>query len=310
MLTISLAIVNYNDNDFLKKLFSSLKEQSVKFDKIIFIDNCSVKDPMRMISSVKGLNIKYLRNSENMFFAPTNNIALRELVKEKSDIIGIINPDMYFEKDCFRTILNHFENNSGVAAIQPRLYKIGTDSLTSPPFKLSFKRFSSIEGDCTKETVTVSGAGFFVRREILLKSGLFYEPFFHYSEDSYLSYKVSKFGKLVWLYEAVGYHRVGLEVKNRKHVDNDLMPQLKARNDYVLSLKTFKDRPLWLIFDLIEFGKQCIFFAIGYKSRALRLNYIKGYLWGFSETFYHLFNNDKYLSRGIDTSVIPKGNNN
>ncbi|MDD3159860.1 MAG: glycosyltransferase family 2 protein [Candidatus ainarchaeum sp.] len=307
MVSLSLIVVNYNDNEYLINFFNSLKEQNVEL-KIIFIDNNSKNDPKKLVLKyVKFFKIEFIRLSRNIFFSPANNIGLRKLISSDVDIIGILNPDMYFEKGCFSKILNYFNENPSVVALQPRLFSYDKFKLVSPVYKIGLKRINALEKICENHsTDALCGAATFVRKEALLKSGLFYEPFYHYSEDVYLTHQLKKFGKTMWLFDAVGYHRVGVNLQNRPLVPMDLLRQLKTRNDYILSLKTFFSHPQWLIMDIFNFFKEILFFIIGFKDRKLRLNYIKGYLWGFSETFFHLFNNEKYLNKGLDFNKIPK----
>jgi len=308
MLTLDLVIIHYNENKYIPKLFESIKAQSFKPKKIFFVDNFSEKDPTTELKKQKGLDIECIRTQKNLFFAAGTNIGLRKALNDNPDVIGILNADTRFEKNCFKTLMSFLENNSTTIGVSPKILNYAGNKVIFKPIKYSrfLRKFSTTEATESTQTDALGGAHAFIRTNVLKNTGIFYEPFYHGTEDLYLNYKLRKLGKMFYLPEAVGYHRDWNEDRPARNPKSQGYLQISARNSYVYSIKT-KD-PFLFLMNSLSFAKNilfCLLFSINSPNeRNLYKDKVKGFLWGVSETFYHLSNNSKYLDTHIDYDKI------
>ena len=305
MLTLDLVIIHRNESKYLSKLFNSIRTQNLRPRKIFFVDNFSDEDPINEINRYKDLNIEYIRTTKNLFFTAGTNIGLRKAIKNNPDVIGILNADTYFEKDCFKILINFLENHPNTIGVSPKVLNYLGKSVIFYPIKYSKYRKLFTSGDETKisKTDALGGAHSFIKTNALKKTGIFYEPFYHGTEDMYLNFKLRRLGKLYYLPTAIGYHRDWNEDRPMRNTKSEKYLQLSSRNSYVYSIKT-KD-PILFITSVLSFPKNIILCVLDSKNTNIYINKMKGFLWGVSETGYHLFNNDKYITTHIDYNTIP-----
>jgi len=107
---ISIIIVNYNGQKWLKKLFDSLLVQTYKNFEIIFVDNGSVDDSVKFIQdNYKDYRIKIFKNNKNLGFAGGNNFGIENT---SGDYILLLNNDTWLESDFLQRIYFFYEKNS------------------------------------------------------------------------------------------------------------------------------------------------------------------------------------------------------
>jgi len=153
VVTLSIIIVNYNSNAFLKKCVESIYRSVNRFYfEIILVDNHSSEPPLRFNKK----NLSTIVNRQNIGFAAANNqgiktakgryvlllnpdtVLLAEAVhrmvqflekNKKAGIVGsrILNPDLTLQPSCknFPSLMNIFLENSGLYAILPFRRVIG-----------------------------------------------------------------------------------------------------------------------------------------------------------------------------------------
>lgn len=298
MVQFAIVIIHYNENKYIDKLFDSIKKQTLYPDKIVFVDNNSPINPKDQLLKNKIKNLKFIRTTENVYFAPGTNIGIREALKSNPKIIGILNADMYFDKNCFKTIFDYLEKNPKTVAVNPKVFNYAATSVISHPAE-KFDEKNPRKAD------VIGGANLFVRTDALKLTGLFYEPFYHGTEDIYLSEKLKKIGKLEYVQEAIAYHRDWNEDRPNRNPKNPFYIKLSNRNNLVYIFRT-KDSILYIkavlgfIKNLIKYLITSSESKLDYKSR------IEGFIWGHSEALFHLTNNEKYLTKGITVKIAEK----
>jgi len=228
-MNLVLAIIHYNENQYLDKLFSTISKSSLLPNKIVFIDNNSDINPINIIKKYDNLNIEYIRNDKNLLFTRGMNIAIRLAMKSNADVIGIMNSDMYVQNNTFEEIIKHI-NGPNIVAVTPNIRNIINTKDIFCPIKYTgiFKKSSYPQSnDLICETDFAIGASLFVKKDILEKTGLFYEPYLHGTDDFEMCDKLRKYGKILYIKTTNIYHRDSNERKDAPSKKNEFFEKLQ-----------------------------------------------------------------------------------
>jgi len=211
---LSIIIVNYKVKDLLAQTIRSLiLADDIENCEIIVVDNNSQDGSKELIRNdfpsvnyiesktnlgfgkacnlgAKSANGKYILmlNPDTIISKNTLNFGINYLENHKSvGILGpkILNQDGSFQSQCrrsFPTPINAFAYMSGLSKIFPKNKIFGAYNLTYLP----------IDEECNPDAV--SGACFFIPKELFLQVGGFDEQFFMYGEDLDLCAKVKNAG--------------------------------------------------------------------------------------------------------------------
>lgn len=289
---LMLVIIHYNENEYLDKLFSTIAASSLIPDKIIFVDNYSPIDPINIIEKYKSiLNIKYIRNEKNLFFTKGTNVGIREALKSGADVIGTMNSDMYVQQNTFEEIMKYIKTPN-VVAVTPNIRNLSDTKDCFTPLKAE-GIFGNAVAINTKDIITktnfIIGASLFVKRDVLEKTGLFYEPYIHGTEDFELADKIKKYGDMLYIKSTNIYHRDNTERSGSPSRKTDFFEKLNSKNWYIYCLRNKKSN---LILVKLALFKNLFGAIKGDNTEKQRL---LGKLEGIKETWFHLTNKNKYL---------------
>lgn len=204
---LTLVLVGYNSQFWLKKTLTSLKEfyldRTTTPVRVVVVDNGSEDETVPMIKS-EFKWVELLSLNENVGFAAGNNYALKTV---NSPYAMLLNTDMEFtENSNLDDLLLYLEQHSEVGVIGPAVkltngnldmashrgeptpwasltYFTGMEKLF-PRTKL-FGSYHQLYQDLTRphKVDAVTGAAMMVRTAAMKKVGLLDERFFMYAED-------------------------------------------------------------------------------------------------------------------------------
>lgn len=125
---LSIVILNYNSDSYLKKCISSLAQNTLSTSEyeIIVIDNASTDQSLKNLP--KLINLKIFKLKKNLGFAKGNNFGVKKCYSQ-SKYIFFLNPDTIIEKDTLENILNTFSKNKRIDAISPYITLAKTGKL-------------------------------------------------------------------------------------------------------------------------------------------------------------------------------------
>lgn len=237
---LSVIIVSFNVREYLRQcLISVLKAAESVECEIFVVDNNSSDGSCDMVKN-EFPEIELIDNKENTGFSYANNQAIK---KATGSFILVLNPDTIIEANTFSKCTTFMMNHSDAGAVGvkmingegrylPESKRAFPDPLTAffKTFGLSalfpkshfFNRYylTNIDTDKTAPAEAISGAFMFIRREALLKAGLFGEEFFMYGEDIDLSYRISRCGYTNYYYPGVCIiHFKGISTPRDKYTD-------------------------------------------------------------------------------------------
>ena len=187
---VSIIIVNFNGKHFLRKLFSSLSEQTFKDYEIIFVDNCSTDGSMSFLLSLleeepfDKMCVRAVSSETNLGFCKGNNLALSFA---QGEYVVLLNNDTCVSSQWLNELVNVMDNFPAVGACQS---KIILTSVNKPHYGLLLDYYGqtyvlqdlkqvNCENDILfDQSFYPSGASVILRKEALNKFGFFDEKLF------------------------------------------------------------------------------------------------------------------------------------
>jgi GT2 family glycosyltransferase len=206
---LSIVVLNYNSQFWLKKTLTTLKQKYLDKSKykvqVIVVDNNSTDDSLTMVKRSFRW-VKLIELEKNIGFSAGNNVALEKL---DSKYGMLLNNDMEFTKNSNLDILIDLlekKETKDVGMVTPRLefstgeidpachrgeptlwasftYMIGLETLF--PKIENFSQYHQYYKDLSTahEIDACSGAAMIFKTQLLNKVGLLDERFFMYGED-------------------------------------------------------------------------------------------------------------------------------
>lgn len=242
MKSLTIAILNFNSADYLKRCIESIKNIEGEAElKVIAIDNNS-SDQSFDLKDLTTKNIEFIQNEENLGFSRGYNATLQKI---KSEFVLLLNPDCLLQKGVVKKILEDFDEDKKTGAatckiILPNgktdltahrgfptpwaslLYVLGNDKLYHLTDKIS---------DQIHEVDAIAGAFFMTKKAILEEVGFLDEDFFLYGEDIDLSLRIKKKGYKILYDPAVEItHYKGISTGVKKHSQELTSADSKTRN--------------------------------------------------------------------------------
>jgi GT2 family glycosyltransferase len=211
---VSVVIVNYNGEKFLKKCLEGLLIQTYLNIEIIIVDNASTDNSVEYLKSFfKELII--IVNSSNLGFAGGVNTGIR---KAQGALIMTLNNDTWPDSNCVERLVSEMTSDDHTGMCAAKMLFPDT-SINSAGIFISRSgaawdrgKFEADKGQYnSREEIfgPCAGAALY-RRKMLDEIGLFDEDFFLYMEDVDLAFRAHLAGwKCIYVPEAVVYHYHG-----------------------------------------------------------------------------------------------------
>ncbi len=251
MQRVTVAILNWNGSELLKKFLPKVIEHS-QGHEVVVIDNDSSDDSVAMLQS-DFADIRVIVNQENLGFAAGYNVGLKEV---DSDIIVLLNSDVEVTAGWIDKVLPHFEDPN-IAALQPKLLDekrkeffeyAGAAGGFLDRFGFPFCRgrvFESLEEDKGQydqvcDVHWASGACLFIRQSLYNEVGGLDADFFAHMEEIDLCWRIRNRGyRIICAPESSVYHVGGATLQQ----GSSHKAYLNFRNNLFILLKN--DRSAW-----------------------------------------------------------------
>jgi GT2 family glycosyltransferase len=281
MSKLSVVIVNWNGEKYLYKCIESLLNQTLNDMEIVFVDNSSTDNSLKLVQENFNKKLKIVSNINNGY-AGGANVGINY---SNSDYVAIINPDVVFDPEYMERCCDFLEKNYKVAAVTGKLLKYDFDTneklnvIDSVGISVRHDRYAYDIGqnevdigkyDATNRVFAICGAAAVFKKESLEKikyeNEYFDEDFFAYKEDIDLCWRLNWAGfKCFYIHDALAYHgramnsAIGFfeKIKNRK-IQSAYLKGISFRNHYLMILKndtkkTMRKDFLFLLIRLIKF---------------------------------------------------------
>lgn len=242
MKNLTIAILNYNSGEYLKKCLDSIKNVEDEANiSVVAIDNNSTDDSFKNVLN-KFKNVKLVQNGENVGFSKGYNPTLK---KTKSEFILLLNPDCLLEKGVIKKTLEDFETLEKVGAVTTKiLLPDGKIDLTAhrgfpTPFASLMYAFKNDRwyhlthklSNEVHEVDSVAGAFLLTKKHILEEVGFLDPRFFLYGEDIDLCLRIKNKGyKIIYDPTVSITHYKGISSGLKKHSQEISAADKKTKN--------------------------------------------------------------------------------
>ena len=272
---LAIVILNWNGKSWLEKFLPSVVKFSENTD-IYIIDNHSNDDSIPYVN-LQFPKVKIILNDKNYGFAGGYNEGLKSV---EADIYCLLNSDVEVTENWINPVLNLFDSNSSIAAIQPKILSYNNkenfefagaaggliDNLGYPYCR--GRVFDDVEKDLGQyndetEIFWASGCCFFIRSEDFWQQKGFDERFFAHQEEIDLCWRLINAGKKIFYTGKSEIYHVGGGTLNKQSAQKTY---LNIRNNLSMMLKNLPfPKLIWIIFlRLILDGIASVYF--GYKN--------------------------------------------
>ena len=231
-----ILVDNNSDEIHLKKIHEwadnkiKIEDDEFNFNPNKKIDIVNVTK--ELVLSEKGKKKIYLITSKekknerwaiNLGCTAGLNLGYKFSLEQNYDYLARIDCDFIITKDYLKGMINTLEKNKDVVAASPKIkhgylkHTIWWSGFNINPYYLKFQRTMNLkkkrilDDNSYKgliESDVVCGCCSFYRPEILKKTGLGDEDFFFGPEDTELSFRLKKFGKIIANLDLVTFHKV------------------------------------------------------------------------------------------------------
>lgn len=210
---VSIILVNYNTKQITANCINSIftKTKQIWFE-VILIDNASSDGSGDYFKCDK--RITFIESKKNLGFGNANNLGV-ELSKGRN--ILFLNTDTLLLNNAVKTLSDFLDNNQKAGVCGGNLTDENSQPVKSfarffPGFieelndfsghryeRLRYGRNSFFNhSDKPIKVAFISGADMMVKRQVLDRVGLFDKDFFLYFEETELSYRINKYGYVIY----------------------------------------------------------------------------------------------------------------
>ena len=276
--SVAIIILNWNTAHFLKQFLPSVINAKYTDKEIFVIDNNSTDNSVAMMNK-DFPEVHLIIMPENKGYATSYNYGLSTI---KADYYILLNSDIEVTENFITPIIALMEKDPGVGICQPKLLSLsekqtfeyagaagGWIDRMGYPFArgrvlLTVEKDSG-QYDAVQEIFWATGACMFLKREVYLNIGGFYDYYWMHQEDIDLCWRAQKSGfKIFTCPDSIVYHIGGGSLSWENH----LKTFLTYRNNYILlsrNLAFYQSLPL-LILRIVADCTGSIYFLFKRKS--------------------------------------------
>ncbi len=224
---ISIIVLNYNGQKFLKVCFDSLLKSTYPAVELLMVDNASTDDSVEYMERYYP-QVKVIQSGGNIGYSAGNNLGINVA---RGKYVLLLNNDIEVTPGWLEPIVEEFESDEQIAAVQPKIHHMidrdsfeyagaagGMIDIFSFPF-MRGRVFYTIEKDSGQYDTNIdlfwtSGAAMAIRKAVLEKTGLLDNDFVHHMEEIDLCWRILLQGyRLRIRTDSLIYHYAGGTIK-------------------------------------------------------------------------------------------------
>ncbi len=268
-------VLNWNGAEDTIACVHSLLQCRYGAMSIVIVDNASTDDSAAVIGSAFP-QLPLLKSPVNGGYAAGNNIGINYALQHGAAYVLIINNDATVEPDFLDHMVQYAEEHPDIGVLNARVYYPGTTEIFSAAGRFNpllctgqnkgAVRIAQNETEVIRIIDYACGVLMLVRAELFRTVGLLDERYFMYFEDLEFSRRVLKRYSMVYLPQAVAYHKSGGGKGWRNYTE--LYLYYHTRNRFLVFAE---DAPVYKVYVAVFTTVNC--FA---KSLLLTINLFHG----------------------------------
>jgi GT2 family glycosyltransferase len=114
---VSVVVVNYNGERYLRTLLPSLLAQTYPRMEIVVVDNASIDSSLELLAGF-GKSVRVVRSPRNLGFAGGNNLGV---ASSRGRHVALINSDTVVDPDWLRQLVVEIESDPAIAAVGSKI---------------------------------------------------------------------------------------------------------------------------------------------------------------------------------------------
>jgi GT2 family glycosyltransferase len=225
---VSIITLNHNQAPVTASFLESCKKLIYPRYEILVCDMASQVNSLSNLDATCYPHTRFLFSKKNLGFAGGNNWGIRQ---SNGAFIFIVNNDTVLTPGVIISLLEPFAENDSIGVVCPKIKYFEEPEVIQyagfRPMNPFTGRTTSI-GDLEKDngqydfsgiTYGAHGCAMMIKKEIIIKTGMFPEKFFLYYEEWDWSARIQKAGYLIWYqFEASVFHKVSLTVGKENNI--------------------------------------------------------------------------------------------
>jgi len=208
MKKIGAVTVLYKSSSVIDAFFNCLRSQNHEdYELIVYIIDNNSPDDSLLLSKKCAENfpfkIEFIENKQNLGIAPANNQGITKARSEGCDYILLLNNDIEFGPDAIKQMMQSaLDNESDM--VTPKIYFHGTNLLwmagggfnflRGTPYHTAYGEEDRGQHDKIKKIKYAPTCFMLISGDVFEKTGLMYEPYFVYYDDTDFIYRANKSG--------------------------------------------------------------------------------------------------------------------
>ena len=223
---VSIGMPVYNGERFIRQALESILVQDYGNFELIISDNASTDGSQEMVRK-EFPQVRLLSHSEEQGYARAASLGMAFLVDKTKYIFSTTN-DVTVDPEIINVLVNYAEKDPQAGVLGTKIYFHERPDvlwhaggrihpLHGHSYHLGWEHKDAPRYCRVRECDFVTGCGFMLRCEALIKVGFFKEELIFYSEDAELCYRIREGGyRILFVPEARMWHKTGTTLaKNR-----------------------------------------------------------------------------------------------
>jgi hypothetical protein len=225
---ISVITLNHNRASVTAAFLESSKKLTYPRFEILVCDMASEENSLSTLDPAGYPNTRFLFSKVNLGYAAGNNWGIRQA---NGSFIFIVNNDTLLTPGILNSLLEPFTKDDSIGVTCPKIKYFEDPEIIQyagfRPMNPFTGRTSSIgdleidrgQHDVSGVTHGAHGCAMMVKKDVILKTGMFPEKFFLYYEEWDWSVRIQKAGYLIWYQsEATIFHKVSITVGKENNI--------------------------------------------------------------------------------------------
>ena len=242
-----IIVLNYNAYQDTIDCLESILNLSLKYYKIVFVDNAStdssVTNIQKWITANFYNNIKILKSNNNGGYSLGNNLGIRyALKKDDCEYMWILNNDTLIDSDSLRNLIKSDKNKNtdtiwGSKVLYPdgRIQSLGCK--INNKFMLTYHNYNNVVDRNIEFKIDkidyIHGCSMFFNRSIIEKIGYLSEEYFMFFDDvDFCKRAVDQGIQLNISQKSIVIHREGKAIKKNKLEYLSVINRIKYAKKY------------------------------------------------------------------------------
>ncbi|OGC76579.1 MAG: hypothetical protein A2Z27_00645 [candidate division Zixibacteria bacterium RBG_16_50_21] len=210
---VSVIILNWNGERFLKNCLNSLFNQTYSNREIIVVDNSSTDGSRTILESLAG-KIRLIKSERNLGFAAGNNLGIKN---SSGELIFLLNNDTEVDQECVEALVSASQQAADIGMCAPKVRYLQDQEILNSTGVIIYPDLTALnrgigERDRGQYDKSFSifcpyGAAAMYKKEMLDRIGLLDEDYYMFREEDELGWRANLAGwRCVYVPEALVYH--------------------------------------------------------------------------------------------------------